>query len=77
MINGLKPRYLVKRGDSEPKEVDEQGFISAEKAAGFNSKTAGEPATGGFSDSRTGIEGCVVYTEQQVAEALEHMRKKQ
>lgn len=60
-----KERYFLKRNDEEEKEVSQQEFINAERASGFHPKSGDGPATGGFSNSRTGWNGRTEYVPEE------------
>lgn len=64
------PRYYVKYGNNQPVEVTREGFIEAERQAGFRSYSPGLPATAGFTGYVGGgvmrgerIEGWIEYAD--------------
>lgn len=54
-------KYYIKTKWHPEKEVTKKQYMEAELVAGFWSKIDGEPATSGFGDSKSGIEGGIVY----------------
>jgi len=66
----FEEHYVITEPGKEPREVSVIEWMQAEVRAGFFSKVPGTPATGGFSDSLSGIKGTVAYTEEQLKKVL-------